>query len=83
VLGTCSDYCFTNYNISTITSASSDYNSLGIGGEIYGQGGLSGYVAYSNVSTDTTTGPFKIAEIDSNGIIQSIFICVGGSCEPF
>jgi hypothetical protein len=82
VLGSCSDYCFTNYNINVSTSATANYASLTIGDTIFGQGGLSGYVAYSDVSTDTTTGPFKIAEIDSSGEVVGIFICVGGSCEP-
>jgi hypothetical protein len=82
VLGSCSDYCFTNYNITTLTSATADYAGLTSGGTIFGQGGLSGYVAYSDVSTDTSTGPFKIAEIDSNGVVQAIFICIGFDCEP-
>jgi hypothetical protein len=82
VLGTCSDYCFTNYNIDVLTNATANYSSLTIGDTIFGQGGLSGYVAYSNISTDTTTGPFRIAEIDSSGVILAIFICIGGTCEP-
>ena len=82
VLGTCSDYCTTNYNIDTITDAEAGYSSLSVGDTIYGQGGVSGFVAYSNVSTDTTTGPFKIAEIDSSGVITGIFLCSGGSCVP-
>ena len=82
VLGSCSDFCIANYNIDVLTTADNPYASLTIGDTIYGQGGLSGYVAYSNVSTDTTTGPFRIAEIDSSGVITGIFICVGGSCDP-
>ena len=54
---------------------------LGIGDTIYAQIG-SGYVAYSNAPTDTATGPFRIAEIDGSGVVQSILICVGGSCTP-
>jgi hypothetical protein len=81
VRATCSDYCSTNYDIFTSTQADADYFSLGIGDTIYGQIG-SGYVAYSNIPTDTATGPFRIAEIDSNGEILAVFICVGGSCEP-
>jgi hypothetical protein len=81
VLGTCSNYCSTNYDIFTSTQADADYFSLGIGDTIYGQIG-SGYVAYSNIATDTATGPFRIAEIDSNGEILAVFICVGGTCEP-
>jgi hypothetical protein len=82
VLATCSDYCTTNYNITTLTNADGDYTSLTIGDTIYGQGGVAGFVAYSNVSTDTTTGPFKIAEIDSSGVVLGLYECVGGSCTP-
>jgi hypothetical protein len=82
VLGSCSDYCFTNYNITTLTGASTSYAALIVGSTIFDQGGLSGYVAYSDVSTDTSTGPFRIAEIDSNGVVQAIFTCIGFDCEP-
>lgn len=82
VLGTCSDFCNSNYNIDVLTTADNTYASLTIGDTIYGQGGVAGFVAYSDVSTDTTTGPFRIAEIDSSGVITGIFICVGGSCDP-
>jgi len=81
VRAVCSDYCTTNYNITTSTFADANYDSLTIGDTIYGQGGVAGFVAYSNVSTDTTTGPFRIAEIDSSGVVVSIKVCVGGSCE--
>lgn len=76
----CSDYCTANYNITTLTLADADYDALTIGDTIYGQGGVAGFVAYSNVSTDTATGPFRIAEIDSSGVVVSIKVCVGGSC---
>jgi hypothetical protein len=82
VRATCSDFCNTNYNIDVLTTADATYASLTIGDTIYGQGGVAGFVAYSNISTDTTTGPFRIAEIDSSGVITGIFICVGGSCDP-
>lgn len=82
VRGTCSDYCTTNYNITVLTNADGDYFTLSIGDTIYGQGGVAGFVAYSNVSTDTNTGPFRIAEIDSNGVVQDISVCVGSSCVP-
>jgi uncharacterized protein YegL len=82
VIGTCSDYCITNYDIFTLTNADANYSALGIGDTIYGQLGISGYVAYSDVPTDTTAGPFKIAEIDSSGVITNIFQCFGGSCVP-
>jgi hypothetical protein len=80
VRATCSDYCTTNYNITTLTSADNSYAGLTIGDFIYGISG-SGFIAYSNVSTDTNTGPFRIAEINSSGEILSILICVGGACE--
>lgn len=79
---TCSDFCIANYNIDTPTSATANYSSLTIGDTIFGQGGVAGYVAYSNISTDTTTGPFRIAQIDSSGLILGVFICIGGTCEP-
>ena len=82
VRATCSDYCTTNYNITTLTNADGDYNSLTLGDTIYGQGGVAGYVAYSDVSTDTNTGPFRIAEIDSSGVVLDISVCSGGSCVP-
>ena len=81
VLGVCSNYCITNYNISTLTSADSGYNTLTIGDKIYGQSGA-GFVAYSNISTDTTTGPFRIAEIDATGEVIGLYECSGGSCVP-
>lgn len=82
VLGTCSNFCNANYNIDTSTSATANYTSLTIGDTIFGQGGVAGFVAYSNVSTDTTTGPFRIAEINTSGVILGIYICVGGICDP-
>ena len=82
VLGTCSNFCNANYNIDTSTGADATYLLLTIGDTIYGQGGNAGFVAYSNVSTDTTTGPFRIAEIDSSGVITGIFVCNAGVCDP-
>jgi len=82
ILFTCSDYCNTNYNISTQDCASQGYFSLTIGDFIYGYAGQSGYLAYSNVSTDTTSGPFRIADIDGSGEILGIYVCTGGSCVP-
>jgi hypothetical protein len=78
----CSDFCTDNYQIETIDSASDSYSTLTNGGFIYGYSGQSGFIAYSNVSTDTTTGPFRIAEIDTAGEILGIFVCSGGSCVP-
>jgi hypothetical protein len=82
VRATCSDYCNTNYNINVLNNATASYASLTIGDTIFGQGGVAGFVAYSNTSTDTTTGPFRIADIDTSGVIQGIYICVGGTCDP-
>lgn len=80
--GTCSDYCNTNYLIQTTDCASQGYAGLTIGDFIYGYAGQSGYLAYSNVSTDTNTGPFRIADIDGTGEILGIYVCSGGSCIP-
>lgn len=82
VRATCSDFCTANYNIDVLTNATANYTSLNIGDTIFGQGGVAGFVAYSNTSTDTTTGPFRIAQIDATGEITGIFVCVGGVCDP-
>ncbi len=82
VLANCSDYCNSNYNITTSTSASASYLALTIGDTIFGQGGVAGFVAYSNISTDTTTGPFRIAEINTSGVILGIYVCLAGACDP-
>ena len=78
---TCSDYCTTNYNITTLTSADDTYAGLTIGDFIYGISGA-GFIAYSNVSTDTATGPFQIAEINSSGEILGLYFCNGSVCDP-
>jgi len=82
VLANCSDYCNSNYNITTSTSATASYLALTIGDTIFGQGGVAGFVAYSNISTDTTTGPFRIAEINTSGVILGIYVCLAGICDP-
>jgi hypothetical protein len=79
VRANCSDYCTTNYNVTTLTTSSANYSSLGDGSIIYGISG-SGFIAYSDESTTTTTGTFKIAEIDSSGVVLSVSVCVGGVC---
>lgn len=79
---TCSDYCNTNYLIQTQDCASQGYFSLTIGDFIYGYSGQAGYLAYSNVSTDTTSGPYRIADLDGTGEILGIYVCSGGSCVP-
>ena len=78
----CSDFCTTNYLIQTVNCADNDYFSLTIGDFIYGYINQAGYIAYSNVSTDTNTGPFRIAQIDGTGEVTGIFVCSGGSCVP-
>lgn len=78
----CSDYCNNNYLIQTTTCSSQPYGSLSIGDFIYGFAGQSGYLAYSNVSTDTNTGPFIIADVDGTGEILGLYVCSGGSCIP-
>jgi hypothetical protein len=85
VRAVCDDYCSTatTYNITTLTSASSSYSTLssGPGNFIYGITGA-GFIAYSDQSTDTENGPFRIAQIDSNGEVLSISVCSGGICVP-
>jgi uncharacterized delta-60 repeat protein len=78
----CSDFCTTNYLIQVEDCASQNYAGLTIGDFIYGYAGQSGYLAYSNISTDTATGPFRIADIDGTGEILGIYVCSGGSCIP-
>jgi hypothetical protein len=82
ILFTCSDYCNNNYLIQTTDCSSQPYGTLTIGDFIYGYSGQAGYLAYSNVSTDTNTGPFRIADIDGTGEILGIYVCSGGSCIP-
>ena len=83
VRATCSDYCGEiNYLIQTLDTVSQPYGLLTIGDFIYGYSGQSGYIAYSNVSTDTNTGPFRIADIDGSGEVLGIYVCSGGSCVP-
>lgn len=53
-------------------------NIIIVGHTIYGQGGVEGYVAYSNTTTDTITGLFRITEIYSSGQITGLFECVTG-----
>jgi hypothetical protein len=79
VIAVCDDFCTLNYNIETETSASNSYAGLGINDFIYGITGA-GFIAYSNVSTDTEDGPFRIAQIDSNGEVLAIKVCSGGLC---
>jgi hypothetical protein len=82
VLATCSNFCNANYQINVSTSADANFSTLTIGDTIYGQGGVAGFVAYAATSTDTSTGTFRIAEIDSSGVITDILVCSGGSCVP-
>ena len=82
VLATCSGFCNTNYQINVSTPADANFATLTIGDTIYNQGGVAGFVAYAATSTDTSTGVFRIAQIDSSGVITGIFICVAGSCDP-
>jgi hypothetical protein len=68
--------------IQTLDCSSEPYGTLSIGDFIYGFAGQSGYIAYSNTSTDTNTGPFRIADIDGSGEILGLYVCSGGSCIP-
>ena len=56
-------------------------NIIIVGNTIYGQGRVAGYVAYSNTTIGTTTGPFRIAEIYSSGQITGLFECVDELCS--
>ena len=79
---TCSDFCTSNYAISSASYADNPYASLSIGDTIYGLPATAGYYAYSSTNTDTTTGPFRIAEVNTSGVVQGIDVCSGGSCVP-
>jgi hypothetical protein len=81
VVSTCSDFCgATNYTIPTAvaTYPSQTYATLSIGTVIEGSN-VDGFYAYSGVSTDTATGPFRIMELVSNQIV-GLYECSGGSC---
>ena len=82
VLATCSDFCTNNYNLNIATLATNNFASLTFGNTIFGQGGVAGFVAYANTSTNTSTGSFRIAEIDSSGVITNILVCSSGTCVP-
>lgn len=82
LITTCSDYCNNNYLIQTTNCSSEPYGTLSIGDFIYGYSGQTGYLAFSNVYTDTNTGPFRIADLDGSGEILGIYVCSGGSCVP-
>ena len=82
VLATCSLFCNANYQIDVSTPADANFATLSIGDTIYNQGGVAGFVAYAATSTDTATGVFRIAEIDSSGVILGIYICLAGVCDP-
>jgi uncharacterized delta-60 repeat protein len=77
---TCSDLCTINYNIGSPQISSQPYASLTIGDFLCGLS--AGYYAISDVSTDTATGPFTIADVDGTGEILGLYVCSGGSCIP-
>jgi hypothetical protein len=80
---TCSNFCTTNYNISTLTGSEQSYASVSVGDIL--DISVAGFYAVSNISTDTTTGPFKIIEIqinEGNGTVTDVLQCSGGSCVP-
>jgi hypothetical protein len=83
VIVTCDDFCTANYQIDVSTPADDTFGALQIGDFIYNQGGVAGFVAYAATSTDTATGSFRIAQINTSGQITAISICVGGACDPF
>jgi len=75
----CSDFCTTNYNITTQRESTHDYINLTIGTIISGIT-VASFYAVSGESTDTDTGPFKIVETDATGEVISILECVDGTC---
>jgi hypothetical protein len=77
----CSEFCVTNYTIGVPITSDNDYLNIGVGNTIFGIT-TAGYYAISNVSTDTTNGPFKIAQLSDTGEVLSVLICVGSICEP-
>lgn len=78
-IGVCSDFCTTNYLINTQIGSDDTYLNLVIG-DFVDIVGADGFYAYSSSSTDTTTGPFRIMEVDINGQILDILVCSGSSC---
>jgi hypothetical protein len=82
VIVTCNDFCTANYQIDVSTPADDTFVALQVGDTIYNQGGVAGYVAYAATSTNTATGSFRIAQINTSGQITGISICVGGACDP-
>jgi uncharacterized delta-60 repeat protein len=76
--GTCSNFCTTNYLINTQIGSDDTYLNLVIGDFV--DINSAGFYAYSSSSTDTTTGPFRIMEVDGTGQIIDILVCSGSSC---
>jgi hypothetical protein len=76
----CGTFCGGNYLINTSIGADNVYLSLSLGDnvDLY----VAGFYAYSSANTDTTTGPFRIMEIDALGVVQDILVCSGASCVP-
>jgi hypothetical protein len=76
--GTCSNFCTTNYSINTQIGSDDTYLNLVIGDFV--DITSAGFYAYSSSSTDTSTGPFRIMEVDGTGQIIDILVCSGSSC---
>jgi len=76
--GTCSNFCTGNYLINTEIGSDNIYSNLTIGDFV--DINVAGFYAYSSSSTDTTTGPFRIMEVDNNGEVLDILVCSGSSC---
>lgn len=74
----CATFCGGNYLINTSIGADNTYLTLSIGDNV--DLGVAGFYAYSSANTDTTTGPFRIMEIDALGVVQDILVCSGASC---
>lgn len=79
---TCTDFCdgtnwMINVNVDTYPSRTS-LAAVTIG-DVIGGNNTDGFYAYSDVSTDTDTGPFRIMELVNNQVV-SIYTCDGPSC---
>jgi len=79
---TCSDFCDTNYIISLARDTyprRTTLASVAIG-DLIGGNNTNGFYAYSDVFTDTDTGPFRIMELVNN-YVTGIYQCDGTLCQ--
>lgn len=81
LVSNCSDICNSNFTISTLRGSTSDYNSITLGDQIGGIT-IAGFYAIAPSPTDTNTGPYRIVQTDSSGVVSGTFNCGGGICVP-